>query len=250
MEILSDYGRCVIFDKEMQSVSRLKNMSKTVYNVGTGVAEEFPSLVPWLCSLTYKDVKGWKPEDITYFLNRVRTYLYRRDIKLIYCWVAELQKRGALHYHIIIWLPKGFKLPKFQRFGWWNHGFTDQKVAKKGVGYLMKYISKTETKNKFPKNVRIYGFGGVSSVIRQKVRFYRSPQWIRNEILDDGRDYKSCDIRRYKGGRVDLMTGQFFESRWFFYFFAGKPVFLFVDDNFTMPDLFLDICYKWGDYFK
>ena len=29
-----------------------------------------------------------------------------------YCWVAELQKRGAIHYHLALWLPADVSLPK------------------------------------------------------------------------------------------------------------------------------------------
>jgi Protein of unknown function (DUF3296). len=35
----------------------------------------------------------------------------RRGHKLPYVWVAELQKRGALHYHVLLWLPRGLTLP-------------------------------------------------------------------------------------------------------------------------------------------
>jgi hypothetical protein len=89
-----------------------------------------------------------------------------RDIPFRYVWVAELQKRGALHYHVAIWLPKRVQLPKFDKQGWWPHGSTQRLIAKNAVGYLMKYLSKISPFHKFPKGVRIHGFGGLTQQAR------------------------------------------------------------------------------------
>lgn len=250
MNIETPFGSAVVFTKEMQKKNRVKNLRKTIYNFGTGVDEQLSgqNYVPWLCSLTYRDVDGWNANDIKYFLNRVRAHLHRRSMKLIYCWVAELQKRGALHYHIIIWLPKGFRLPKFQRFGWWNHGFTDQKIAKKGVGYLMKYISKDDTKHEYPKSVRIYGYGGSDETVKRKIRFFRCNQTIRNEISDAGLTYKDVDMRKCVGGKCDNLSGWFFESKWKVYFLRGFPIFYRLNEEYKDYHLLIDISEKIDYY--
>lgn len=243
MDMSSDFGSVVIFDKEMQRKARVKNLQRTVYNVGTGVEESFKNkkMKPWLFSLTYRDVNGWKPEHITIFLNRVRAHLARRQFKLTYVWVAELQKRGALHYHVIIWLPSGFRLPKVGRSGWWPHGFTDQKMAEKGVGYLMKYISKDETKHKYPKGVRIYGYGGVDVFVRRKVRFFRASSAIRRQVSDSGLTYKDVDIRRVPGGKCDILSGWFFPTFWKCVILKGVPVFFRVFEEENEGAMLVDI---------
>lgn len=250
MDIPTDFGSATVFTKELQRKSRVANLRKTIYNFGCGVEELLAgkSYVPWLCSLTYRDVDGWSPNDIRFFLNRVRVYLYRRGLPFVYCWVAELQKRGALHYHVMIWLPKGFKLPKFARFGWWEHGFTDQKPAQKAVGYLMKYISKDDTKNNFPKGVRIYGYGGASVEVKRRIRFFRCNKQIRSQIEASGLTYRDVDMRKVQGGKVDLCSGWFFESCWKVYFLRGLPVFFKVADGYEDFHLLIDICEKIDYY--
>lgn len=250
MDIPTQYGQAVVLTKEMQSANRVKNLRKTVYNFGCGVEEHLSgkNYVPWLCSLTYRDVDGWNPNDIRFFLNRVRAYLARRGLPFIYVWVAELQKRGALHYHVMIWLPKNFKLPRFARFGWWDHGFTDQRIAQKAVGYLMKYISKDETKNKFPRGVRIYGYGGASVEVKRRIRFFRCNQSIRNDITKSGLTYRDVDMRKVTGGKCDILTGWFFQSQWKVYFLRGLPMFFRVHEPYKDYHLLIDICERIDNF--
>lgn len=250
MNIPSEFGTVVLVDKKLRSENRIASLRKTIYNFGMGVEHDLSSkgYVPWLCSLTYRDLNGWSPNDIKYFLNRVRSHLYRRNLPFVYCWVAELQKRGALHYHVMIWLPKGLKLPKFARFGWWNHGFTDQKIARKSVGYLMKYISKTDTKHSFPRGVRIYGYGGASVTTKRRIRFFRCSSSVRSLIISSGLTYADVDMRRTSGGRVDLLSGWFFESTWKVYFLRGCPVFYKLLDGYADFHLLIDIFERIDNY--
>lgn len=247
MDVSSKFGKACVITKEMQAKGRVNNLRKTVYNFGVGTEERLKGLnyVPWLCSLTYRNVGDWNPKDITYFLNRVRIHLYRRGLPFIYVWVAELQKRGALHYHVLIWLPKGFKLPKFARFGWWSHGFTDQKIARKSVGYLMKYVSKTDSKNTYPSGVRIYGYGGANELVKRRIRFFRCNKTVRIQIVNAGYSWSDVDMRRVNGGKADILTGWFFPSEWKVYFFKGLPIFYKLNQNcFFDSDLILDIIKK------
>lgn len=234
MDIETNYGKAVLFDSK---IARIKNLRKTLYNAGSGIEEMHQSkgmqMVPWLVSLTYADIDAWRPDHLSSFLTHCRNHFKRKTgFDLSYVWVAELQKRGAVHYHIVFWLTPGFKFPKFARSGWWKHGFTDQKIAKKSFGYLMKYISKDTSKYNFPKNCRIYGFGGVDTLTRQKIRFYRASQSVRSEVTQTGLTYKDVDIRPYPGGgRYCKLTGWFFESRWKMTICNGRVVFYLLNDD-------------------
>jgi len=106
-------------------------------------------------------------------------------------------------------------------------------LAEKGVGYLMKYISKDESKHKYPKGVRIYGYGGVDVFVRRKVRFFRASSSIRRQVADSGLTYKDVDIRRVPGGKCDILSGWFFPSLWKCVILKGVPVFfrVFEDEN-------------------
>jgi len=68
--------------------------------------------------LTYADADGWNPKDITRYLYTVKAWMARRGIQARYVWTAELQQRGAVHYNVIWWLPRGVTLPKPDKQGW------------------------------------------------------------------------------------------------------------------------------------
>lgn len=212
--------------------ARLSAMRKTVYNAGVGLDEHLGSgFVPWFITLTYRTVDQWRPDHIKDYLKRIRSWLYRKGLKLHYVWVAELQKRGAVHYHLLVWFPKGLWIPMSDRRGWWPHGFTESKPARKRVGYLMKYASKgVDSVHKFPKKCRTYAVGGLTQVIRQRVRFWRAPKWFRSQ-LPDGSTHLNCDIRRISGGCIEKLSGFQAFSPWRYLTWTKTGVMLYkVDD--------------------
>jgi hypothetical protein len=101
----------------------------------------------WFVTLTYKPEISWAGGQITGALKACRSWLERRNGGLLrYVWVAELTKRGVVHYHVAIWLPKGLTMPKWDKQGWWPHGMTQVVLSKNPIGYLMKYLSKVRTR--------------------------------------------------------------------------------------------------------
>jgi len=166
---------------------------------------------PAMLTLTYRQVGDWQPHHISELLRRIRNWLQRRGHRLRYVWVAELQQRGALHYHALIWLPRGLSLPKPDKQGWWPHGSTRIEWARKAVGYLAKYASKLDSKVGigFPKGARLHGRGGLDELGRAVASWFNLPQWAR-EI---------CDLAgravRVKGiGLVDRESGVYLPSPW------------------------------------
>lgn len=161
-------------------------------------------------TLTYADLGDWEPGHIREFLNNVRGWCKRRGVRLRFVWVAELQKRGALHYHVIVWLPKGKYLPFADAQGWWPHGRTNIVNAQSPIGYITKYASKATTADAlgFPKGARICGHGGLTPDGRRHVRYWNAPFWVRDALT--GR----ADIRKVVGGYMDKFTGEFLPSPW------------------------------------
>ena len=160
-------------------------------------------------TLTYKDISAWKPKHITSLIKSIREYLKRKGIEFRYLWVAELQKRGAVHYHLIVWLPKGLSLPKPDKRGWWPHGMTNIQWAKNAVGYVAKYASKGEdSAYDFPKGLRLHGCGGLGVVSRIERAWWAFPKWVRDYFTD-----KTCRIKRPQGGGIlNWDTGEFITS--------------------------------------
>ena len=54
-----------------------------------------------MVTLTYRNIDDWRADDVSYFMRLVRQWCKRREIEVRYVWVAELQKRGAVHYHVV-----------------------------------------------------------------------------------------------------------------------------------------------------
>lgn len=136
-----------------------------------------PGCVPWLVTLTYREVGGWAGRHVSSFLDQVRKWGARRGVVVPYVWVAELQKRGAVHYHVVIWLPKRLQLPKADKAGWWRHGMTQRVRAVRPVGYLLKYASKGD-QGVFPRGLRLSGYGGLTQAGRAVRRWLCLPGWL------------------------------------------------------------------------
>jgi len=149
---------------------------------------------PVMVTLTYAALGTWDTGHVSAFLKTCREWFRRRGKVFHYCWVAELQKRGAVHYHVLIWMPKGYRLPKPDKRGWWPHGMSRIEKARNAVGYLAKYVSKHALRVDFPKGLRLHGRGGLSARNRVEIRWWCSPAWVRRWTRD------ICDVRRTAGG--------------------------------------------------
>jgi hypothetical protein len=109
-----------------------------------------------MITLTYRETDKWKPYDITKFLRR---WIGRYPEIIGYTWVAELQARGAPHYHVVFAVPKGFKFDAYpDKSGCWPMGMTKVESVRSPF-YLIRYIGKEHQKNfaDFPKGMRLYG---------------------------------------------------------------------------------------------
>lgn len=194
----------VSFQDDIVKERRVRRLRKTVWACGhlhrlaspTGARENV-----WFVTLTYRGVDDWRPGHISKCFKAVRKWCKRHRVPFRYIWVAELQKRGALHYHVAIWLPKRIQLPKFDKQGWWPHGMTQRVIAKNAVGYLMKYLSKISPFHNFPKGVRIHGFGGLTQQARSICSWLNLPTWCKQR-------FGVGELRTIAGRRVVRDTGE------------------------------------------
>jgi len=158
-------------------------------------------------TLTYREVSDWSPKHVASFLDCVRKWLYRQGESLSSVWVAELQQRGAMHYHLVIWLPRRLRMPRPDKRGWWPHGSTKVETARSPIGYLLKYASKG-SEGEFPRGARIHGACGVKGEAAREVRFCCAPCWVRDALTG------AADIRKVVGGWCDRLSGVFVASPW------------------------------------
>lgn len=152
-------------------------------------------------TLTYRPTSPWDRRHVSTYLDCCRSWLGRRGVALTYEWKAELTQRGAVHYHLLLWLPRGLSLPMADKAGWWRHGFSNMVWARKPVGYIAKYIRKDQAQ-RFPKGLRIHGRGGQSQEVRQAVRFELLPTYVREHFGEGD------IVRRSGGGWWNRDTGE------------------------------------------
>lgn len=155
------------------------------------------NLKPAMVTLTYARIDDWSPNHIRDAITRVRNWLGRRGVRLRYVWTAELQQRGAVHYHIVCWLPTGKdKLPFWDQQGWWPHGDSNSKWAENPIGYIVKYVTKGCAGQRLPCGARMHGSGGFSVEERKSMSYHAKPHWVRQL------SYIGQKITRAKGGGI------------------------------------------------
>lgn len=152
-------------------------------------------------TLTYERVGQWEPRHIC---NCMR-WLRRQGIRL-YVWVAELQKRGAVHYHVLAMLPhlQRWRKPTATDGGW-ARGFTWVTPGIRRPLYIMKYLQKgqgSESQHTFPKGFRLYA---VAQEVMRRAEFTDALAWRAGHLpawaaCDSKDDCIILGSRRVTGG--------------------------------------------------
>lgn len=210
---------CITIDPQQARVTRLRKglgiAAKQLHNMGPA------GQLVWMLTLTYRgDNRQWRPEHISRFLDGLRRWHYARtgSRKVRYAWVAELQGRGVIHYHVIVWLAPGLTPPKpdtawrrTDRWGhrhiecpMWPHGMSNRLRSTAPVAYLMKYASKIDSKGvgEFPHGARIHGAGGMDATGRAIRRWVLWPAYVQGNASVSDRFRPAAG-----GGYVNLEFG-------------------------------------------
>jgi hypothetical protein len=208
----------VSFDTRSCAERRVKRLKRSVWASGHlhKLADKgHRPPVCWFVTLTYVGVNDWKADHITKAVKAFRNWCRQIDVPCRYTWVAELQRRGAVHYHLLAWLPHGVSMPHWDRTTrtarktlrepFWPHGMTNTEQARSGVGYLMKYLSKLGELSVFPKGLRLYGIGGLDQTGKQVRSWLNLPEWAKAE-------YGVGDLKRVAGRLVVQATGEILET--------------------------------------
>lgn len=130
-----------------------------------------------MVTLTYRPGEPWNKRQVSRYVEATVKWSARRGIRIKYQWVVELQARGAPHYHILFWVPHGFKLLKPDDAGHWPHGSSRIELARKAVGYLVKYSTKGGDDGALPHGARLFGTGG-EPCARHPAHRAGLPRWL------------------------------------------------------------------------
>ena len=204
-------------DRDKARLTRMRKSvgigAKALHNLGSKKQNVF------MLTLTYRgNNRDWKPHHISRFLDSLRKWHYSRtgNKKVRYVWVAELQKRGVIHYHVCVWLEPGLTPPKpdqpwRNKGAWaapmWLHGMSNRIKAYAPVAYLMKYASKGTSEGRFPHGARISGVGGLDEAGRGVRRWVLWPAYVQANS-DIWGDWK----RKEGGGYFSPSTGEVLRS--------------------------------------
>jgi len=166
-----------------------------------------------MITLTYKPGQDWEAGHIRAFMKRVRRRLGAGLVG--YAWVAEMQKRGAVHYHVLLVVKRGTSIPRPDKAGWWCYGSTRIETART-VYYILSYTGKEYQKVGYPKGLRIFAVWIAKDVITAVERLYfrlsALPAWLANRVAAVVLERRQFPKRRRGGGW--LLGGEVYRSPW------------------------------------
>lgn len=157
-------------------------------------------------TLTYAKDTDFYTKNISRFLECLRSKLEQKSHRLLYAWVLE--RAGAFHYHLALWLPRGFKLDSKQLTKWWPWGSTWIQGCRK-VSAWIHYISKRNCKKDLPKGARAFGCGGLDEQAKETVQHAMFPRWLKALLSPDAKVKRVAKV-----GWINLETGEVYESPW------------------------------------
>lgn len=165
-------------------------------------------------TLTYKAAHMHQARDLSKFLKRVRAQIQRLYPGVPFPYLSSLDRAerdstldGMLHYHLVLWLPRGFRLEHDRLARWWSHGSTWTERCRNLRNWVC-YITKA-TSAVFPAGARLYGYGGLDLAGKYAVGRSGWPVWLTRLI-----PYGEHARRMVGGGWVHMETGAWFESPW------------------------------------
>jgi len=159
-----------------------------ITGLAAGSAETGDTMI--MVTLTYRGIMDWGPRQIKEF-----TRWAKARGSMGWVWVAELQKRGAVHYHVLLLWPRGEGWVKpSNKNGGWSKGFTWVTPNVRYPYYLMKYIqkgTKDGRKIRYPKGIHIYAVsrgakGYMPPDVADTYRAIHLPSWYRVHAKDNG----------------------------------------------------------------
>lgn len=200
----ADIRTGVLFDVDPDQ-ARVKRLRRRVWTWANIMSEaEIRTGDKWymhMVTLTYRPGVEWSPNHVREAMLRARAH-YKSDL-VGYAWVAELQERGAVHYHVLTVTRRKRRL-FWDKKRFWAHGSSNVLEAR-SWGYVVKYAQKTQTTKGYPKGARLFAVWSAAGILtadeRRRMADSAQPGWARDlrDSLDPG-----GRIRRVGDGRLAI----------------------------------------------
>jgi len=169
---------------------------------------------------TLVEPSKWEPNDISQFIKRLH---YRMGKRLLaYAWVAEMQERGVIHYHVVV-VHRGFAPKPDRAYTWtdarghrrhferlWTKGNTHTDWNVRSPYYLVSYLKKEYQKDfsRFPAGAHAWAVWISDEVLKMRLRFLSLSPSDQNLVLEyreaegvgfrEAFDFLKWDKRRVK----------------------------------------------------
>jgi len=194
-------GEYIYIDKEASRISRMQRRVHAWSNAIDGAVSGSGEYRMVMQTLTYKELGQWKPGHIGEYIRKMRRFM--GDSLGAYAWVAELQSRGAVHYHVLLIIKKSAYVPFADRAGWWLHGSSGTDNAR-SVYYIVKYTGKEhQKKGTFPKGMRMFAVWLAKNIVddvkRWLFKLSSVPAWLRDRIHETKEYFQQVVKRRDDG---------------------------------------------------
>lgn len=195
-------GEIISLDTRLSRVSRMRRRVSAWADCVREAADQAETEM-LMVTLTYRQPVDWRPRHISGFIAWARRHW---EIKA-YAWVGELQRRGAVHYHVLLLVAKPYSRLQPDRMGGWTHGHTRVERARTPF-YVLKYAQKgaDDDENKFPRGMRIFSvwvsrglLDRLSAAARERWRLSVWPAWVRDIAREHG---SGVSVQRAPGGGV------------------------------------------------
>jgi hypothetical protein len=150
----ADSGEGVIVDNFAKRYAAMCRRVKAWAKVVDRYSQHYPVSMRMI-SLTYAKIEDFDTGHIRAYMKRLKRRLGGR--LLAWAWVGELQKRGAMHYHIVVVVTPYTRVPFPDKSGMWKFGISSI-VRARSPYYLVKYVGKEYQKDfsRYPRGAHAY----------------------------------------------------------------------------------------------
>lgn len=154
-----------------------------------------------MITLTIARVEDYNPGMMRDYMKKLKQHLGEK--LYAFAWVAEMQERGAVHYHLLVCVEKGTRIVAPDKSGMWKWGSSRTETARTAF-YICTYIGKERQKDlsRFPKHCRTFAVSYRLPEGRARA-FYESERKIKIEKNKQKDLLKSMDWE-YKASTVTL----------------------------------------------
>lgn len=182
-----DTGQLVEIDSQLMRVARMQNKVSAWASYTRHLGLDH-SCEMKMVTLTYAPtpdcVSAWRPHHIGDYLGKLRKWL--KDELKAYAWVSELQDRGEVHYHLLLYVRRGVAFPYPDLSGMWPHGMSRVDIAR-STGYVVKYSQKGTDDQVYPAGLHLFAVW-IRKDLRDALydRFIRVkslPSWLHDQAF-------------------------------------------------------------------